>query len=513
MIKRLLVVSFLGLYGALFLYTGWSDQQASIYNNPDGGNGDGYNPLPLEYQYTPDLPALVSPNAHLALADQAATSGKKPEARQHAFNALRHNPAGGQIALMLMNLYIQPDNNATILSTAETAQETGETEPEDTKETEQTQETSAEHPSPATEDEEEVVEETTLEEATLAEKIKDKTTLLRSLDAKERHLADQVATLAHTLRPTYTDTLMPLSEYWAAQHNLEKALPLWSTLLERYGDMQAELFPIFHQALHEPNQQKLFASYLLNPPSWWNAFFQYLLANEQDENIIRQYYQARIKSTIQPATAERNAYIDYLTRHDHWQDAYQIWHDSLNKQQLSLERLLHDGGFESQQKDSLQGGLFGWTTNLDNKIKISQAITRGMKGKHALQISFRKGTNIQFQHVSQTRLLQPGNYTMTGRYRLDRFDTGKGLRWRMRCMDKDSSLLGESPLFNGQTDWEFFEFTFTVQAGCTAQILRLESDTPYPHHNTFSGSIWFDDLNLPTTSTQTPHESNTPPVK
>lgn len=109
--KKLLLLLFTVVYSTLLILVGIADNSARIYNNPDLGNGDGFNPIisPGNYSHPRNLPFLFPPNAYLALARQAATDGEIEDAKQYAYNALKINPTSGEAAQGLLDFYTRPN--------------------------------------------------------------------------------------------------------------------------------------------------------------------------------------------------------------------------------------------------------------------------------------------------------------------------------------------------------------------------------------------------------------------
>lgn len=470
MITKWIISSLIVAYGGLLTVTGIADWRGREYNQVDGGNRDGYNPQfdPGNYRTPEHLPLLFPPNAHLALAEQAAVDGKIDEARRHALDALRYNLASGEAALMLLDLYARPAMYRVILDDA-----VYDAEVED--------ENIADSPDTGTTEPDQAA-------ADAAE-------AFPTLSPADKTLADTVADISYRLQPTYLTTLATVADYWSATKGDLKSFQARSALLVNNPESAEDTFPLFHAALDDSRFTEFFAQHLASPPVWWPAFFNYLLANEPDADKIHRYYMARTNSVNPPLPKERDSYVNHLIKGKYWSKAYQVWADNLGIPNGS-ETQLYDGGFEDTQNINQ---AFTWKIGKTAPtIKIQHSSGTGVTGKRGLHITFKKGAkSFAFQHVSQTRLLPAGDYTLQGRYRLAQLRTSKGLRWRMHCADKpDLPILGESDAFKGNGVWEKFTANLQIPADCQAQLLRLETDSPYAHHNVFEGEIWFDDLSI-----------------
>jgi hypothetical protein len=454
-IRWLFIAILVAAYGSLLALVGMADQRSREFNNPDGDYylRSGYNPVfhPGEYATPTNLPLLLSPYAHLALAQQAATDGQMAQAKQHAVDALKISPANGAISLMLFELFTRPDLYRVVLPP------TGEV-------------TDTPDPPPINR---------------LA---------YAALSAENRKVAETLAHIIDTLRPSYAMVQGPVSDYWASQGKPEKAIKGWSVLLSYSSSGANSIFPLLHTAMTKPEMTGIIQQYMDKPPTWWKNFFNYLLEHETDPQKIQAFYQTRQKSATPIDPYERDVYVNYLIKQNRWDEAHKVWDENL-RDGSDPALLLYDGGFES----TTTSGAFAWNINQPISTTVRRDNSNGITKKQALRVALRGGKSIAFAHVWQTLTLLPGNYTLTGRYRLDQLKTSKGLRWRIRCMDATSTLVAESEAFKGQSGWTTFKQAFTVPTGCAPQMLRLESDSAYPHENVFDGEIWFDDLAITVT--------------
>lgn len=451
--RWLVIVTFIITYGSLLLVVGVADQRAQEFNNPDAeySQRSGYNPLfhPGEYVLPTNLPLLFPPNAHLALAQQAATDGKMAQAKQHAYDALRNNPANGAISLMLFELYTRPDLYRVIIPPVEDVSNIA--------------------PPP-----------TPINRLAYA-----------PLSAEDRQTAEILARIIDTLRPSYAMAQGPLSQYWTAQGKPEKAIRGWSLLLSLSLSSSNTIFPLLHAAMEKPEMAEIIQQYMEKPPSWWKYFFNYLLEHETSPQKIQAFYQARHKSVSPIEPYERDVYVNYLIKQNRWDEAHTVWVENL-EDGSDPTLLLYDGGFEA----SMTNTAFTWNISQPVSTTIRLDYISGTTGKQALHVALRGSKSIAFAHVWQTLVLAPGNYNLVGRYRLDQLNTSKGLRWRIRCMDAASTLVAESEAFKGYSGWKTFKQEFTITSGCSPQMMRLESDSTYPHENVFNGEVWFDDLTI-----------------
>lgn len=319
---------------------------------------------------------------------------------------------------------------------------------------------------------------------------------------------ERIALFTEKLWPTHASTTAHLADYWAKRENLEQVINKWNTLLTKTRSLDKELFPHLKSFLTTPSTSQLLEPYTKKPPLWWSRFFNYL-ANQKENytlDTMKTLYQLRVDSGFPLDDYERRIFVRLLISKQRWQEAYFAWMGGLNTKQLELSGLLFDGGFESESHDT----GFDWRFSKHKMIKIQRDITYGMRGRKALSITLRDDKRVNFHHIRQNMLLPSGNYELNGRYRLDQLQTEEGLRWRIRCID-NNKIIGESLSFAGRSPWNTFKFSFVVpdaDDNCSSQYLRLEASSTYAHKHRFQGKLWFDDLRIERTQSQTDTTGN-----
>lgn len=241
--RRALTLTFTVIFGSLLILIGIADNYARIYNNPDEGNGDGFNPIISPGNYSPpsNLPFLFPPNAYIALARQAATDGKMDDAKQYASNALKANPASGEAALALFDFYTRPDLYR-IEPPPPVVEYEADTEPV-------LEQPAPPPPEPA----------------------------FVTLSPEDKRIADKLADINQVMRPSYPTTEDSVTKYWLHQGRPDKALPGWHVMLSEYPALSKEIFPALLSNLHDSRLQAALKPYLSDPPPWWDSFLKYQL--------------------------------------------------------------------------------------------------------------------------------------------------------------------------------------------------------------------------------------------
>lgn len=304
--------------------------------------------------------------------------------------------------------------------------------------------------------------------------------------------ADEVAELSGRLWSAHTFTRSRLADYWFSRGRVDKVVEEWNVLLIRNPRLRSQLFPYLMNLINDPSADALMGQFVQSPPNWWPSFFAYL-SRELSIDRLREVYQARVLSSVRGVSdSERGAYVSRLVKEGEWQEARDAWSGGLKPYQKKYDNLIFDGGFES----GIYNQAFGWVVSRSKNPRIKPDITYGIKGRKALQVSLRKNVPINFRHVSQRLMLEPGYYELALRYRTDTLKTTKGLSWRIRCIEGGSEVLVESIPLLGSNPWSKLSVDFEVPESCRVQLIRLEATSRFRHEQYFAGSLWFDDIEI-----------------
>jgi hypothetical protein len=315
--------------------------------------------------------------------------------------------------------------------------------------------------------------------------------------------ADQLARLASYLWPAHPQTRAQLADYWLRRGNAEELVKEWNVLLTRDAGLHKEFYPLLLKLAKNETTQSALAQLIETPPIWWNSFFSYIAQIPEESELLDILFESRRTSKTPLSNEETQIYVARLIKDNYWQEAHTAWLESLSNRQLQLGGTIYDGGFED---NNFNTSGFSWQLKKHRMITIEPAITTGMKGSKALKINIRKGERIDFQHLSQYLVLEPNHYTLKLAYKVDQFKSveNSGLSWKIYCNNSQNTLLGESTAINAKTSWSTLAINFTVpDTECKAQLLRLESSTPYAHQHHYDAIIWFDDIAI------TPNPSDT----
>lgn len=304
--------------------------------------------------------------------------------------------------------------------------------------------------------------------------------------------AVQLATTADLLGPLRSPVLARSAVFWLQQDRLDLALARWNMLLRSRPEYATQLYPALLQLVEAPQTRAYFQPLLADPPEWWDGFFAYATATALHTESVAFLYQNRNRQGVLPVADEQQVYLKRLFKEKRWLEAYLVWLGGLSERQQQALGFLYNGGFDLP----ITNLGFDWRIASPRGVTVETIETYDTHGGMALHVSF-NGERVYFQHVYQYLYLEPGHYQLSGRGRLDSLHTERGLRWKLRCVNVDASVLAQSEPFVGSDDWRNFKVEFTVpNQDCPAQWLRLELEGRAELDYEARGDAWFDDLSI-----------------
>lgn len=312
-------------------------------------------------------------------------------------------------------------------------------------------------------------------------------------DAKQ---ASRALDAAYQLAPDERNVLAAVAEFQLRQGDVARALPLLDRLVDTYPEMRPGAFEILGQLLSEGREPATWKRILARKPTWLGLFIVSSCERGMDPAILVPLLLERTPSSRSP-TPESACVIDRLRVSDRWQQAYQVWLNTLPRERLSEVGFVFNGSFEFAPS----GQGFDWrptrALERDSGHSVEMPQAQGVSGKRALRVSY-NGKRQSGVPIAQYLALAPGAYGLSGLARPLSITAGRGVEWTLRCVKAGtpSETIATSERFVGSGDWRHFAFEIKVPAGCPGQVLQLEALATSDGYAYLSGSIWFDDLVL-----------------
>ena len=212
-----------------------------------------------------------------------------------------------------------------------------------------------------------------------------------------------------------------------------------------FGDsLREQIFPDLLKLAEDPATREIAHAKLLKQRiTWWPQFFNHAAAKATSVETLRALFQMQADGPNAVTTEGLRAYLQRLQRENLWIESYLVWLNNLRKDQLNAIGNLFNGGFEEE----ISNLGFDWIVTPASQVVVDTASTYGATGHKALRVVFR-GPRIQFQHVHQYLMLDPGAYSLHGRVRPDNLETSEGIQWSIYCVG-NTKALAHSERFHG----------------------------------------------------------------
>ncbi len=305
---------------------------------------------------------------------------------------------------------------------------------------------------------------------------------------------DALVEAAVRIDPSYDGVQRGAALYWFERGQFERGMGHLSMALVADAAANQDILQILLAFAEDPDARVALTPLATAAPPWWSSFFQYLSQQARDLESVRWLFEQRSQNATTPVPAEeRQAFSARLLRDGLYEEAFDVWAQGLNAQELRHLGLLYNGDFELP----LGKQDFDWVWQPLRQVQARTAATLGVGGERALQLSFR-ALQGRFQQLHQTLLLDPGTYRLAGKVRVDGLASEGGLRWTVTCLQPEEArtVLGESERFLGSENWRNFSLDFEVPQTCRLQQVGLESAGRLAFEQRISGEIWFDDLSI-----------------
>jgi len=322
--------------------------------------------------------------------------------------------------------------------------------------------------------------------------------IARELRARgEGDAATRAYAAAYEVAPVDRDVLVSAASDALQAGRTASALDLLARALDNDPSVQDRAYPVMRQSLASGRYAPAWAAIAARNPEWLGAFVADGCRGGVDPLALVPLFLQRVARSA-ATQAETACLVDRLRDMGRWDEAYQVWLDTLPASRLADVGFIFNGGFE--YPSSALG--FDWLADARAERESGHAVefsrTRGAAGERALRVEF-NGKRQSGVPISQFLALAPGRYELTGVARPDGVHAGHGAQWTVRCAGRgnDSAApLAASGRFVGSSDWQPFAFDVTVPPGCRGQVLQLETIAPASGPVYLAGTLWFDNLSL-----------------
>ncbi len=280
------------------------------------------------------------------------------------------------------------------------------------------------------------------------------------------------------------------TQYWLALHAIasedpDAAMERLDRVLRFEPAVLNELFPILGTFASNPIGSRAMVPFLSRSPGWRGPFLTQLMRQSPDLAIVVRLGKLLAAAGSPLTDAEAHLLIDALTARRNWDLLRSI------AQPEADAELIRDGAFTGHAAGLLRGWRIETVKGADIRIGPEPG-----NGSSSLQLYF-YDRRVAFRHVRQLLLLEPGDYELSGRARLNRLQGPQGLVWSLRCESATAPNLASTQNFLGTQAWQPWRMEFRVpETDCGAQWLVLEIPARIAAEQQLNGDAAFADLQI-----------------
>ncbi len=307
--------------------------------------------------------------------------------------------------------------------------------------------------------------------------------------------AERAYRAAVDLAPADRDVLNSAAAFFLARGRAGEAVDLLQRLVDEYPDTREQVFPLLAGHFFSAEGANAWHDVAARNPPWVAAFVVSSCQHGLDPSVLAALLVKRMAAGA-ATQAETACVVERLRAAGRWNEAYQLWLNSLARAQLVNVGFVFNGGFETAPAPT----GFDWTLSSrpERETGYAAEIVRapGANGR-ALRVAY-TGKRQYGVPAAQYLAVPPGKYAFAGLARIERMTLGRGVSWTIRCVadGKPGGVVAHSERFIGSSDWQPFGFEVAIPEGCDGQVLQLEPAGPEGSVAFAGGTAWFDDLVL-----------------
>jgi len=223
------------------------------------------------------------------------------------------------------------------------------------------------------------------------------------------------------------------------------------------------------------------------------SYFQYLLNRGEPTDLTQAWdWMSAISLTNDRLLSP---YLDFLLRIKHYNaalDTLAAYFRSRGERRQIEGNLLLNPGFEYEPL----GTALDWVIRASNQFETTREPDVFQTGSWSLRIRFNGTENVNYHHLTQRVVVEPGRHHFRAQVRTDGVTTDQGVGFRIFAVDRTSSLNFETAPTVGTADWTAVETTFTVPRQTRLLEIQAFRRQSRKFDSKIDGTVWIDDVSL-----------------
>jgi O-antigen ligase len=187
-------------------------------------------------------------------------------------------------------------------------------------------------------------------------------------------------------------------------------------------------------------------------------------------------------------------WLDYLMSKGKYEIAAEAWARHLGPRRAGYleSNWIYNGDFESEPS----GVIFDWRIDPREGVEVSQDSSIAHMAAHSLRIQFDGRENLNFNEISQTAVVRPGNYRFEAFLRTENITTDQGVGFHIFDPAAPSRLDVWTEAPTGTHDWTRIERTLSVAPGTSIVQIQIVRRPSLRFDNQIRGTVWIDGVVL-----------------
>jgi hypothetical protein len=187
-------------------------------------------------------------------------------------------------------------------------------------------------------------------------------------------------------------------------------------------------------------------------------------------------------------------YVDQLLARRNYAGAVRTWAGYLGQRRGDYpdRNRLYNGGFEAE----FTPAALDWKQRPADGATAARASGVAHTGTSCLRVDFLGQTNVAFDHVSQSAVVEPGLYRFRAFVKTDDITTDQGVRFRIADAVSAERLEVITEGFTLGRDWTQVERVVRVPAATRLVTVQVVRQPSMKFDNKIRGTAWVDDVSL-----------------
>lgn len=308
-------------------------------------------------------------------------------------------------------------------------------------------------------------------------------------DAGDQAAARQCFRRAVELGPNIPPVLMRAANYLFAEGDRREAMRHTRRVLELARAYDSAIFSTYERM--GVSADEAIREGLPDVREARIGFFKYLVGRgARSEAAVAWKWLAGLRACDAALAAE---YTSYLLRERAYREAAETWTAHLGRRSPDYgpRNRVFNGGFESEL---IERGL-DWTVAPQEGVAVERS-REARSGHWSLQLEFEGGRNLDYRHVFEQVIVEPGRYWFQAWIRTEAITTNEGLRFRIADAQNPSRLDVVTEAAAGTRGWTEMTAAVTVAPATHLLQVTVTRRPSLKFDSKIKGKAWVDDVEL-----------------